>query len=450
MGKSAESQMHINLFLSAAGHHEAAWRLPEVTPSAQLTFEHYRQAAQVAERARLDSIFFADMLSVGANVTRQLTNGLEPISVLSAVSAVTTHVGLIATASTSYNEPYNLARRFATLDHLSGGRAGWNIVTSASQAEARNFGLDGRADHADRYRRATEFVGVVNKLWDSWEDGALVGDKESGLFADPERTHAIDHVGDFFRVAGPLSVPRSPQGRPVLVQAGTSNDGITLGARYAEAIFTAQRTIAEGKAFYDELKGRAVQRFGRHPDHIKILPGISPFLGSTEAEARRVEEELLDLIQTEFALRQLSNFLDYEVTEDLLDQQLPPIPGEDDIEGHKSRSTLLVKLAREEDLSVRQLLGRIASGRGHRTFVGTPEQLADDLELWFRSGAADGFNFMPPSIPTQMEVFADHVIPILQRRGLFREEYEGTTLRENLGLPRPESRYAREAETVGV
>lgn len=450
MAKSAEKQMHINLFLSAAGHHEAAWRLPEVTPSAQLTFEHYRHAAEVAERGRLDSIFFADTLSVGPNVSRQLTNGLEPIGVLSAVSAVTTHVGLIATASTSYNEPYNLARRFATLDHLSGGRAGWNIVTSASQAEARNFGLDGRADHADRYRRATEFVGVANKLWDSWEDGALIGDKASGLYADPERTHAIDHAGDFFRVAGPLSVPRSPQGRPVLVQAGTSNDGITLGARYAEAIFTAQRTIAEGKAFYDELKGRAVQRFGRDPDHIKILPGISPFLGSTEEEARRVEEELLELIQTEFALRQLSDFLDYEVTEDLVDQQLPPIPGEDDIEGHKSRSTLLVKLAREEHLSVRQLLGRIASGRGHRTFVGTPEQLADDLELWFRSGAADGFNFMPPSIPTQMEVFADHVIPILQRRGLFREEYEGTTLRENLGLPRPESSYTREAKTLAA
>jgi FMN-dependent oxidoreductase (nitrilotriacetate monooxygenase family) len=445
MTNSAGNRMHINLFLSAAGHHEAAWRLPEVTPGEQLTFEHYRHAAAVAERGRLDSVFFADILSVGPNASRQLTNALEPISVLSAVSALTTHIGLIATASTSYNEPYNLARRFATLDHLSGGRAGWNIVTSASQAEALNFGLDGRADHADRYRRATEFVGVANKLWDSWEDRALVDDKESGLYADPARIHAIDHVGDFFRVAGPLSVPRSPQGRPVLVQAGTSNDGITLGARYAEAIFTAQRTIDEGKAFYDELKARAVQRFGRDPDHIKILPGISPFLGSTEEEARRVEEELLDLVQTEFALRQLSNFLDYEITEELLDQKLPPIPGEDDIEGHKSRSTLLLKLAREEDLSVRQLLGRIASGRGHRTWVGTPEQLADDLELWFRSGAADGFNFMPPSIPTQMEVFVDHVIPILQRRGLFREEYEGTTLRDNLGLPRPESSYTREA-----
>jgi FMN-dependent oxidoreductase (nitrilotriacetate monooxygenase family) len=442
MAKPAEKQMHINLFLSAAGHHEAAWRLPGATPGSQLTFDHYRHAAEVAERGRLDSVFFADLLSVGPNVTRQLVNALEPTSVLAAISAVTSHVGLIATLSTSYNEPYNVARRFATLDHLSGGRAGWNIVTSASQAEARNFGLDARKDHADRYKRATEFVGLVNQLWDSWEDDALIGDKESGLYTDPERLHAVNHEGEFFRVAGPLSVPRSPQGHPVLVQAGTSEDGITLGAQFGDAIFTAQRTIPEGKAFYDKLKGRAVERFGRDPDHIVILPGVSPFLGSTEEEARRVEEELLELIQTEFALKQLSSFLDYEVTEENLDEKLPPIPGEDEIEGHKSRSTLLVQLARAEDLTVRQLLGKIASGRGHRTFVGTPEQLADDLERWWRGGAADGFNFMPPSIPTQMEVFVDHVIPILQQRGLFRKEYEGTTLREHYGLPRPASTFA--------
>jgi FMN-dependent oxidoreductase (nitrilotriacetate monooxygenase family) len=442
MADPAEKQLHINLFMSSAGHHEAAWRLPETTPDAQLTLEHYRHAAQVAECGRLDSIFFADILSVGPNVSRQLTNALEPTSVLAALTAITTHLGLIATLSTSYNEPYNVARRFATLDHLSGGRAGWNIVTSASEGEALNFGLPGRRDHADRYERASEFVDVTNRLWDSWEDDALIADKDSGLYADPARLHAIDHEGESFRVRGPLSVPRSPQGRPVLVQAGTSEDGITLGAQFADAIFTAQRTIPEGKAFYDRLKGRAAERFGRDPDHIVILPGISPFLGSTEEEARRVEAELLDLIQTDFALKQLSNFLDYEVTEEHLDQRLPPIPGEDEIEGHKSRSTLLVQLARTEDLTVRQLLGRIASGRGHRTFVGTPEQLADDLELWFRGGAADGFNFMPPSIPTQMEVFVDHVIPILQKRGLFREEYEGTTLRDNYGLPRPASAFA--------
>lgn len=403
-------QLHLNAFLHSCGHHEAAWRLTVTDPLAEYKIDNLVALARTAERAKFDSVFLADHPGLAHDGAHRPAGALEPTIVLAMMAAQTVRIGLIATASTSYNEPFNLARRFASLDHVSGGRAGWNIVTSASQAEALNFGLDGRADHADRYRRATEFVGVVNKLWDSWEDGALL----------------------------------------VLVQAETSSDGITLGARYAEAIFTAQRTIAEGKAFYDELKGRAVQRFGRDPGHIKILPGIPPFLGSTVQEARRVEEELLDLIQTEFALKQLSNFLDYEITEDLLDEPLPPIPGEDDVEGHKSRSTLLVKLAREEGLSVRQLLGRIASGRGHRTFVGTPEQLADDLELWFRSGAADGFNFMPPSIPTQMEVFVDHVIPILQRRGLFREEYEGTTLRENLGLPRPESSYAREPETVAV
>jgi len=442
MANPAQKQMKINLFMSAAGHHEAAWRLPEMTPGAQLKLDYFRHAAQVAERGRLDSIFFADILSVGPNVGRQLVNALEPTSILAALAPITTHLGLIATLSTSYNEPYNVARRFATLDHLSAGRAGWNIVTSASQAEARNFGLPGRKDHADRYERATEFVSITNRLWDSWEDGALIGDKESGLYTEIDRLHTIEHEGDHFLVKGPLSVPRSPQGRPVLVQAGTSNDGITLGAQFADAIFTAQRTIPEGKTFYDTLKGRAAERFGRNPDHIVILPGISPFLGSTEEEARRVEQELLDLIQTEFALKQLSNFLDYEVTEEYLDQKLPRMPAEDEIEGHKSRSTLLVALARSEDLTVRQLLGRIASGRGHRTFVGTPEQLADDLQLWFERGAADGFNFMPPSIPTQMEVFVDHVIPILQQRGLFREEYAGTTLRDNYGLPRPASAFA--------
>jgi N-acetyl-S-(2-succino)cysteine monooxygenase len=445
MSDSTERQMHINLFMYGAGHHEASWRLPQSSPGAQLGFDYYRHAAQVAERGLLDSMFFADNLTVGANASRQLTNVLEPTSVLSAVSTVTTNLGLIATLSTSYNEPYNVARRFATLDHLSGGRAGWNIVTSGSEAEARNFGApgrNGRADHADRYRRATEFVDVVNKLWDSWEDDAIVADKQTGLYAQLERLHAVEHDGEFYSVAGPGSVPRSPQGRPVLIQAGTSDAGITLGARFAEAIFTAQRTLAEGQAFYGELKGRAAGRFARNPDHILILPGISPFLGSTEEEAARVEEELLGYIQTEFALRQLGMFFDREFSEQDLDRPLPPLAFGDQLEGHKSRSALLAKLAWDENLTVRQLLGRIASGRGHRTFVGTPEQLADDLERWFREGAADGFNFMPPSIPTQMEVFVDQVVPILQKRGLFRREYAGTTLRENLGLPRPHSIYA--------
>jgi FMN-dependent oxidoreductase (nitrilotriacetate monooxygenase family) len=434
-------QMHINLFLAGVGHHEAAWRLPGSRPRSLFELEHYRHAARVAEAGKLDSVFFADTLSTGVNVKRNLMTAMEPTNLLAALAPATSRIGLIATASTSYNDPFNLARRFATIDHLSGGRAGWNIVTSASEAEARNFSLDHRADHADRYRRAAEFVEVATALWDAWEDGALVGDKESGLFVDPERLHAIDHDGDFFRVAGPLGLPRSPQGRPVLVQAGSSAAGKDLAAGVAEAVFTAQRTLADGQAFYDDIKARAA-RAGRDPGSVKILPGISPFIGSTEEEARRVERELLDLVQTEYALAQLSRMLDREIGEDMLDQKLPQLPGEDSVNGAKSRFSLVVDMARAEDLTVRQIIGRLAGGRGHRTIVGTPEQVADDLQLWFENGAADGFNYMPPAIPDQLEVFVDTVVPILQERGLFRTEYEGTTLRDHYGLDRPASRFA--------
>jgi FMN-dependent oxidoreductase (nitrilotriacetate monooxygenase family) len=434
-------QMHINLFLAGVGHHEAAWRLPGSRPHSLFELEHYRHAARVAEAGKLDSIFFADHLSTGVNVKRNLMTAMEPTNLLAALAPATSRIGLIATASTSYNDPFNLARRFATIDHLSGGRAGWNIVTSASEAEARNFSLDHRADHADRYRRAAEFVEVASALWDAWEDGALVGDKASGLFVDPERLHPVDHDGDFFRVAGPLGLPRSPQGRPVLVQAGSSEAGKDLAAGVAEAVFTAQRTLADGQVFYADIKARAA-RAGRDPDGVKILPGISPYIGSTEEEARRIERELLDLVQTEYALAQLSRMLDREIGEEMLDRKLPELPGEDSVNGAKSRFSLVVDLARSEDLTVRQLIGRLAGGRGHRTIVGTPEQVADDLQHWFENGAADGFNYMPPAIPDQLEVFVDTVVPILQRRGLFRSEYEGTTLRDHYGLERPASQFA--------
>jgi FMN-dependent oxidoreductase (nitrilotriacetate monooxygenase family) len=443
-------QMHINLFLAGLGHHEAAWRLPESRPRSLFGLEHYRHAAVVAEGGKLDSVFFADQLSTGANVRRNLMTAMEPTNLLAALAPATSRIGLIATASTSYNDPFNLARRFATIDHLSGGRAGWNIVTSATENEARNFGLAHRALHADRYRRAAEFVDVATALWDSWEDDALVADKESGLFVDTELIHPIDHEGDSFRVAGPLGVPRSPQGRPVLVQAGSSEAGKDLAASVAEAVFTAQRTLADGQAFYADLKERAA-RAGRDPSQIVILPGISPFIGSTEEEAQRVEQDLLDLVQIEYALAQLSRLLDREITEDQLDQKLPELAGEDSINGGKSRFSLIVDLARSEDLTVRQLIGRLAGGRGHRTMVGTPEQVADDLQLWFENGAADGFNFMPPSIPDQLEVFVDHVVPILQKRGLFRTEYEGTTLRDHYGLERPAvGRAAANAERTPI
>jgi N-acetyl-S-(2-succino)cysteine monooxygenase len=442
-------KMSINLFMHGSGHHEAAWRLPASRPGSPLDFEHYRHAAKIAEDAKLDSVFFADGLATGMDVRRNLMGVLEPIGLLAALSAVTSRIGLIATASSSYNDPFNLARRFASLDHMSNGRAGWNLVTSGSIAEAQNFGLDAVPTHADRYRRAEEFIEVATKLWDSWDDDALIGDKASGLYVETERLHAAGHDGEFFKVAGPLGVPRSPQGRPVLVQAGSSEEGRDFAGAHAEAVFTAQRTLAEGQDFYADLKRRAVAA-GRDPSQCVILPGISPFIGATEEEARAVERELHELVQPEYALKQLEVFLEHEFSVDQLDDKFPDLPDEAPIEGHKSRYELIVGLARSEDLTLRQLIGRLAGGRGHRTMVGTPEQVADDLQLWFENGAADGFNFMPPSIPDQLEVFVDTVVPILQQRGLFRTEYEGTTLRDHYGLNRPPSLHAVPREAVAA
>jgi FMN-dependent oxidoreductase (nitrilotriacetate monooxygenase family) len=441
MSDNGQTHMHINLFLAGVGHHEAAWRLPGSRHDGHLDFEHYRHAAAVAEAGKLDSVFLADTLATGADVSRNVLAMLEPISILAALAGTTSRIGLIATASTSYQDPFNLARRLASLDHLTGGRAGWNIVTSVDDNEARNFGRDGGAEHGGRYERAAEFVEVATALWDSWEDDALLVDKDSGIFGDTAHIHAIDHEGEHFSVAGPLGLPRSPQGRPVLVQAGSSESGRDFAAEVAEAIFTAQQTLADGQAFYADLKRRAAAA-GRDPDGVKVLPGISPMIGSTEEEARRLADELAGYVQKEYALAQLSFFLETEIGEDQLDEKLPELAGVDSVNRHKSRYDLIVNLARSEDLTVRQLIGRLAGGRGHRTMVGTPEQVADDLESWFVNRAADGFNYMPPTIPDQLEVFVDQVVPILRERGLFRSEYEGTTLREHYGLERPVSRFA--------
>lgn len=435
-------QIHLNLFITGVGHHESAWRLPESDPFGATTLQHNLALAKMAEAAKLDSIFFADQPTLMGNVSFRPTARLEPTVLLGAIAAVTERIGLIATASSSYNEPYDLARTFASLDQLSGGRSGWNIVTTAGDAAARNFGRDGQADHRDRYERATDFVDAAIKLWDSWEDDALLGDKQLGLWADRSKIREVGHVGPYFRVAGPLNVPRSPQGRPVLIQAGSSDDGRNFAARYAEAVFTAQRTLAEGQEFYSDLKRRAAA-LGRDGSEILVLPGVVPVLGSTEAEALTRDGEFEKLQNTEYGLAQLSNFFGRDLTGLDLDAPFPEMPSEDEIEGHKSRTTLITNLARNEHLTVRQLLAKLGGGRGHRTFTGTPEQLADQLELWWREGAADGFNIMPPAMPADFQVFVDHVVPILQERGLFRTEYEGTTLREHYGLERPENTLAQ-------
>ena len=440
-------QLHLNAFLMSSGHHEAAWRLPQSDPHADFDVGHWIGLARLAERGLMDSLFLADGPSLWHGADYRPAGQLEPTVLLTVLAGATQRIGLIATASTTYNEPYNLARRFASLDHVSGGRAGWNIVTTADRSAAQNFGLADRPDHADRYLRAAEFLEVSIKLWDSWEDGAIIAEKASGRYTAPGTVHAIEHEGDFYRVRGPLNVPRCPQGHPLLVQAGSSPDGKDFAALYAEAVFTAQQTLPDAQAFYADLKAR-VRGAGRAPDLVKILPGIVPVLGGTEAEAQARAAELEEAIVPEYGLRQLSEVLEVPVEIFELDRELPAeIDDGRHLEGAQSRAQLIVSLARREHLTVRQLLGRLGGGRGHFTFVGTPEQVADLLELWFRNGAADGFNVMGPLLPAGLEAFVDHVIPLLQARGLFRTEYEGHTLREHYGVPRPENRFSAQIPT---
>jgi FMN-dependent oxidoreductase (nitrilotriacetate monooxygenase family) len=432
--------LHLNAFLMSTGHHESSWRLPESNPTANTDVEHYRNLARIAERGKFDSIFFADSPVLFGDIGRRPAGSLEPTVLLTAIAAATERIGLIATASTTYNDPFNLARRFASVDHVSGGRVGWNVVTTAGPDAAKNFNLADQPAHAERYDRAAEFLEVAYKLWDSWEDDATLADKEAGIWGDNDKVHPIDHVGRHFQVRGPLNLPRSPQAHPLIVQAGSSEDGKGLAARYAEAVFTAQQTLEDAQAFYADLKQRTAA-LGRDPEGIKILPGIVPVIGSTQDEALRLERELDELIKPEYARNQLARTLRLKPEDLPLDQQLPAdLPDEDEIEGAKSRYTLIVTLARREKLTVRQLIGRLGGGRGHRTFSGTPEQVADAIQDWFDAGAADGFNIMPAVLPSGLEAFADHVVPILQQRGLFRTEYTGTTLREHYNLPRPSRR----------
>lgn len=441
-------KLHLNAFLMGVGHHEAAWRLPESDPFASTSIEHYEELARIAERGKLDSLFLADSPMLWNSIGRRPSGTLEPTVLLTVLASVTKHVGLIATASTTYNEPYNLARRFATLDIISGGRAGWNIVTTAGIEAARNFNLEELPSHAERYARSTEFVDVSLALWDSWDDAAALGDKERGVWGDEQKVYPPRHVGRHFKVEGALNVPRSPQGYPLLVQAGSSEDGKALAARYAEAVFTAQQTLEDAQAFYGDLKARA-SSLGRDPASILILPGLVPVIGSTEAEARALDEELDRLIRPEYAKKQLAQTLRVKEADLDLDAELPKdLPDEDAIEGAKSRYTLVVSLARRERLTVRQLIGRLGGGRGHRTFAGTPEQVADAMQHWWENGAADGFNVMPPVLPSGLRLFVDQVVPILQKRGLFRLDYEGSTLRENYGLARPANRNTRALEAA--
>ncbi|GAB1695099.1 LLM class flavin-dependent oxidoreductase [Krasilnikovia sp. M28-CT-15] len=447
---SRPGQLHLNAFLMGVGHHEAAWRLPQSDPYAHVDVAHYQNLARIAERGKLDSLFLADGPVLWDQVERRPSGTLEPTVLLTALAGVTERIGLIATASTTYNEPYNLARRFASLDLISGGRAGWNIVTTAGLDAARNFNLDHLPAHAERYQRAAEFIDVSLKLWDSWDDEVILADKERGVWGDSDRIYPPAHEGPFYRVAGALNVPRSAQGHPLLVQAGSSENGRTFAAKYAEAVFTAHQTLADAQEFYDDLKRRAAEH-GRDPHHVKILPGIVPVIGDTEAQARELDAELNRLIRPEFALPGLAELLGVDVAELRLDSELPAhLPEEDELEGAKSRRTLVVNLGRRERLTVREIIARLGGGRGHLTFAGTPAQVADAITGWYDAGAADGFNIMPPVLPGSLEQFVDRVVPILQERGRFRTEYTGRTLREHYGLPRPANRNTAARDTSGV
>jgi FMN-dependent oxidoreductase (nitrilotriacetate monooxygenase family) len=448
---SGNRQLRLGAFFHPTGHHIASWRHPDAYAPAHVDFAHYKELAQTAERGKFDLLFLADSPAMRnwpperqSRVATYIA-GFEPITLLSALAAVTEHIGLVATATTTYNEPLHIARKFASLDHISGGRAGWNLVTSTNPKEAQNFGKDTHLAHDDRYDRATEFAQVVQGLWDSWDEDAFVRDKAGGRYFEADRLHVLDHKGEHFSVRGPLNVPRPPQGHPVIVQAGSSDVGKELGARIAEVIFTAHQTLDSAKKFYDDLKGR-LAKYGRSPDDVKIMPGVSPFIGRTQEEADEKFEKLQSLVHPEIGLALLGELLgNFDLTPYPLDGPLPEIPQSDSSQ-HVFK--MFTDMAKNENLSIRQLYERIVL-RGHWIVRGTPETVADQLEHWFKSGGCDGYNVMPPYLPGGLDDFVDLVIPELQRRGLFRREYEGKTLRENLGLRRPQSRWAQ-ASTPGA
>jgi FMN-dependent oxidoreductase (nitrilotriacetate monooxygenase family) len=432
-------QLHLNLFIYGRGHHEAAWRHPRASQRALTDIDHYIDCTRKAEAACFDSIFLADVLNLPPDVDSSARLWLEPITALGAIANATSRIGLIGTASTSHTEPFNLARQLSSLDHISRGRVGWNIVTSFSIAGSRNFGSSGRLSHADRYEKGDEFVRVAKALWDSWSDDAVLDDRAGGRFANKARVTAINHKGESFEVAGPLNLPRSPQGWPVLVQAGSSDTGKDFAARHAEAIFTAHIEKSTAEAFYRDLKARVVAA-SRSPEHVLVLPGISAMIAGTETEAKRLEQELNELASIQVGLTRLSDRFDgHDFSRIGLDTVLSPddFPDPAANQSSRGRTELIVGAVRRERMTLRQLLGRLAGARGHFVMAGTPEQVADTMEDWADSGAADGFNVMPPLLPWQLEVFTAEVVPILQRRGRFRREYQGRTLREHYGLPRP-------------
>jgi len=434
-------QLHLGAFMRPVGIHTAWWRVPGAYADANFNLQHLIRFIQTLERGCFDAFFMADHLAVlnmpMAALRRSATaTSFEPLTLLSALAMVTQRIGLVATASTTFDEPYHIARRFASLDHISGGRAGWNVVTTSNPDAALNFGLEDHVEHDERYRRAREFYSVVTGLWDSWADDAWIRDQESGVFFDPNRMHVLNHKGEHLSVRGPLNIARPIQGWPVIVQAGASDAGRQLAAETAEVIFGSSRTIADGRAFYADMQAR-MRALGRAPDTLKVLPGALVVVGRTSEEAREKKALLDSLVHPDSGVPNLSIRLGIDASSFELDAPLPDIP---QTNASQSGRDALVALARRDNLTVRQL-AQLVGGYGGLQMVGTAAEIADTMQEWLQTEACDGFNVMFPTVPAGLDDFVDLVVPELQRRGIFRHAYDGVTLREHLGLRRPENRF---------
>ncbi|SET26038.1 LLM class flavin-dependent oxidoreductase [Paenibacillus sp. NFR01] len=443
MAKS--KQLKLGALLHGVGGSTSMWRHPDAKTDASVNFELYKQWVQKAEEGKLDLIFIADGLYINEKSIPHFLNRFEPLTILSALAAVSTNIGLVGTLSTSYSEPFTVARQFGSLDVISGGRAGWNVVTSPLEGSASNYSKTEHPDHSKRYRIAEEYLQVTRGLWDSWEDDAFVRDKESGVFFDPQKMHTLNHQGEFFSVKGPLNIARSKQGQPVVFQAGSSEVGKNYAAKEADAIFTGHETLEDAQAFYKDVKTR-IASFGRNPDEVLIFPGIAPIIGNTPEDAERKYQEVAGLVTIENALNYLGRFFEHhDFSQYPLDEPFPDV-GELGRNSFQSGTDKIKKDAKERGLTLRQVAIQSATPRS--SFIGTPEQVADQVQLWFESGGADGF-MIAAAVPNGLEEFVDRVVPILQARGLFRTEYESGTLRGNLGIPVPENRYSKASQPAG-
>ena len=436
-----DRKLRLGAFMRPVSIHTAAWRYPGGTPDANFNLRAIIGFAKKLEQGKFDAFFMADHLAVlnmpiEALKRSATVTSFDPLTLLPALAMVTEHLCLIATASTTFEPPYTIARRFASLDHISGGRAAWNLVTTSNPDAALNFGIDEKISHGQRYRRAREFVDVVTGLWDSFADDAFIRDVNSGVFFDPEKMHILGHKGDYLSVRGPLNIARPPQGWPVIVQAGASEAGRQLAAETAEVIFAAQSTLDAGQKFYADIKGRMI-KLGRNPDHLKVLPGAFVVVGETAEEAQKKRALLDSLVHYDSGIASLSIALGHDASSFDPNRPLPHIP---ESNASKSGRERVLALAERENLTVRQLAGRLGGYSG-LAMVGTPTMIADQMEEWLMTDACDGFNVMFPYLPGGLDDFVDQVVPELQRRGIFRTDYEGRTLRENLGLPRPANRY---------